>query len=52
MVEAVAGAEQTSTHRTCAHDERSHPNQQERFPLQADLEILSKCDVQGLEISP
>ncbi len=52
VVEAVAGAQQTGTHCACTHDKRSNPDKQERFPLEADLEILSKCDVQGLEISP
>jgi predicted metal-dependent enzyme (double-stranded beta helix superfamily) len=49
---AIASAQQTGTHCACTHDERSHPDKQERFPLAADLEILSECDVQGLEISP
>jgi hypothetical protein len=52
MVEAIAGAQQTSTHCPCTHDQRSYPDQQERFSLHADLEILSEGDVQGLEISP
>jgi hypothetical protein len=52
VVKAKSGAQQTATHCACTHDERSHPDEQERFPLEADLEILSKRGVQGLEISP
>jgi hypothetical protein len=52
MVDAIASVQQTGAHSTRTDDQGAYPDQQDRFPPQADLEILSKCGVQGLEISP